>query len=96
MNIMVNFTLMECFILRSPQFVAHAPYGLDVFAFFPHFAAQLLYMGVYGAGISKIVIIPHIIKNLFPGKGDSLIFHKVGEKLKLLKAQVNLLSVNGD
>ena len=46
-------------------------------------------MRVYRSGIPEIIIIPHIIQNLFPGKGDSLVFHKISEKLKLLKAQIN-------
>ena len=46
-------------------------------------------MRIYRSGISEIVIVPYVIQDLFPGKGNSLVFHKVSEKLKFLKAQID-------
>ena len=59
------------------KLVSHTPNGLDILTLIPHLAAQFLHMGVYGPGISKIIVIPHIVQNLFPGQGDPLVIHKV-------------------
>ena len=51
-------------------------------------------MGVDRPCIPEIVIIPHIVQYLLPGQGDSLVFHKVGQKLEFFKTSINLCVVN--
>ena len=51
-------------------------------------------MGIYGSGISEIVIIPYTVQYLFSGKCNSLVFHKVGEQLEFLVAQIHRFSVD--
>ena len=44
-------------------------------------------MGINGPGIAKVIIVPHIVQNLFSGKSQALVFHKIRKKLKFLEAQ---------
>ncbi len=53
-------------------------------------------MGIDGAGVAEVIVVPDAVKNLFPGEGDALIFHKVGQKLKLFETKLDGLAVNGD
>ena len=51
-------------------------------------------MGINGAGITEVIIIPDIVEDLLSGKSNTLVLYKVGQKFKLLVAQINRLSVN--
>ena len=51
-------------------------------------------MGINGAGIAEVIIIPDIVEDLLSGKSNTLVLYKVGQKFKLLVAQINRLSVN--
>ena len=44
--------------------------------------------------ITEIVIVPDIIQNLFSGKCNFFVFHKVGEQLEFLVAQIHRFSVD--
>ena len=51
-------------------------------------------MGINRTGISKVVIIPYRIQDLFSGKCDSLILQKICQKFKFLKAQFHRLTIH--
>ena len=43
-------------------------------------------MGVDGARIAEVVVIPDMVQNLFPLECDPLIFEEVAEQFEFLKA----------
>ena len=51
-------------------------------------------MGVDGPGVAEIIVIPHVVQDLFPGQGHPLVFHKIRQKLKFLIAQIHRLAVH--
>ena len=72
---------------------SHAPDSFDHISLIPQLAPKFFYMGSNRSGVSKIIVIPYIIQNLLPGQGNSLMFHKISQKLKFLKAQIQRLSI---
>lgn len=58
------------------KFVAHTPDCLYIFALVSHLVPELLDMGIYGSGVSKIVVVPYIVQDLFSGKSNPLLTMK--------------------
>ena len=76
------------------ELIAHPPDRLDVIALLSHLAAELLDMGINCTCVTEIIVIPNIIKNRLPGKCQPLILHEVGQQLKLLEAEFQLLPID--
>ena len=56
------FALLIVYAKLIPQ----SPNGLDVLIpLVTHFAAEFLYVGVDGAGVAKIIVIPHAVQDFF-------------------------------
>ena len=72
--------------LLDIEFIPHPPDGLDAVAFFAHLGAEFFDVGIYSAGITEIIVIPHIVQNLFPGERNALVFHEIRKKLEFLEA----------
>ena len=49
----------------------------DIIALLPQLAPQFFHMCVDRPGISKIIIIPHIVQDLLPGQRDPLVLDKI-------------------
>ncbi len=55
------------------KLVPHPPDGLYAVALLPHFGAKFFDVGVDGAGVTEIVVVPDVIQDLFTGKGYALV-----------------------
>ena len=43
-------------------------------------------MGVDGAGVAVVVVVPDVVQDFFSGEGDSLVFEEVGEEFEFFIA----------
>ena len=53
-------------------------------------------MGVDGAGVSVVVIVPDTVQNALARKGNSVIFHEILQELEFLEAEVDRAAVDGN
>ena len=54
-------------------------------------AAQHLDMGIHGAVLAKIVVVPHLLQDLLPAQGNALVGGQEHQQVKLLGGQAHIL-----
>ena len=58
----VKARIYQLFIITSPlKLIPHPPDGLDAVPFVAHFGAEFFYVGVDGAGVAEIVVVPDVV-----------------------------------
>ena len=55
-------------------------------------AAQHLDMGIHGAVLAKIVVVPHLLQDLLPAQGNALVGGQEHQQVKLLGGQAHILA----
>ena len=55
-------------------------------------AAQHLHMGVHGAVLAEVVVVPHLLQDLFPAQGNALVGGQKYQQVKLLGGQAHILA----
>jgi len=76
------------------EFVADAPHGSNVAAALAQMAPQHFDMGIHGAVLAKVVVVPHLLQDLFTAEGDALVGSKEHQQVELLGGQGHLLAGN--
>ena len=55
-------------------------------------AAQHLDVGVHGAVLAEVVVVPHLLQDLLPAQGDALVGGKEDQQVELLGGQAHFLA----
>ena len=77
-----NVCLATCAVRFS--LIPDAPHGDDGFAAGPQMAAQHLDVGVYGAILAVIVIVPDLLQDFLAAQGNALVADQKHQQIKLL------------
>ena len=78
------------------ELVADAPHGGDIAAAFAKVPAQHLHMGVHGAILAEVVVVPHFLQDLLAAEGDALVGGEKDQQVKLLGRQADFLTGHPD
>ena len=86
----------ELHSLRLPhcvgvELVADAPHGGDIAAALAQMAAQHLDVGVHGAVLAEVVVVPYLLQDLFAAEGDALVGGQEHQQVELLGGQGHIL-----
>ena len=50
-------------------------------------------MGIDSPGISVIIVVPDMVKDVFPGKRHLLVSHEIVKEFEFLKAQIHRFAI---